>query len=111
MAAYKAAIDDGADGFECDVRITKDKQLVLWHDADMQRVAGSGARIADSTLSEIKHKYPEAITHEDFNKIVLMHEQHRKTKKMVKFTHLKNVETQNSQGEHWVTLKEVAPNF
>ena len=65
MAAYKAAIDDGADGFECDVRITKDKQLVLWHDADMQRVAGSSARIADSTLSEIKHIYPEAITLED----------------------------------------------
>ena len=65
MAAYKAAIDDGADGFECDVRITKDKQLVLWHDADMQRVAGSSARIADSTFSEIKHNYPEAITLED----------------------------------------------
>jgi len=25
--AYKAAIDEGADGFECDVRVTKDKQL------------------------------------------------------------------------------------
>lgn len=65
MAAYRAAIDDGADGFECDVRITKDNQLVLWHDADMQRVAGSGARIADSTLLEIRHNYPEAITLED----------------------------------------------
>ncbi|MFY7825234.1 MAG: glycerophosphodiester phosphodiesterase, partial [Candidatus Planktophila sp.] len=35
MVAYKAAIDEGADGFECDVRLTKDKQLVLWHDADL----------------------------------------------------------------------------
>ena len=65
MAAYKAAIDDGADGFECDVRITKDNQLVLWHDADMQRIAGYSARIADSTLSEIKDLYPDAITLED----------------------------------------------
>ena len=65
MAAYKAAIDDGADGFECDVRITKDNQLVLWHDADMQRMTGHSARIADSTLSEIKDLYPEAITLED----------------------------------------------
>ena len=65
MAAYKAAIDDGADGFECDVRITKDNQLVLWHDADMQRITGHSARIADSTLSEIKDLYPEAITLED----------------------------------------------
>ena len=62
MAAYKAAVDEGADGFECDVRITKDKQLVLWHDADMQRVAGNSARIADSTLKEIKSHYQQAIT-------------------------------------------------
>ena len=62
MAAYKAAIDDGADGFECDVRITKDNQLVLWHDADMNRVAGNSARIADSTFNEIKRHYPQAIT-------------------------------------------------
>ncbi|CAN2169130.1 UgpQ Glycerophosphoryl diester phosphodiesterase [Candidatus Nanopelagicaceae bacterium] len=65
MAAYKAAIEDGADGFECDVRITKDNQLLLWHDADMQRVAGSAARIADSTLSDIKDYYPEAMTLEE----------------------------------------------
>ena len=65
MAAYKAAIDDGADGFECDVRITKDNQLVLWHDADMKRVVGSSARIADSTLSDIKHIYSEVLTLED----------------------------------------------
>jgi glycerophosphoryl diester phosphodiesterase len=65
MAAYKAAIDDGADGFECDVRLTKDNQLVLWHDADMQRVAGNSARIADSTFKEIKSHYPQAMTLED----------------------------------------------
>jgi glycerophosphoryl diester phosphodiesterase len=62
MAAYKAAIDDGADGFECDVRLTKDKELVLWHDADMKRVAGHTARIADLTFKEIKFHYPQAIT-------------------------------------------------
>ncbi|MEY2851085.1 MAG: hypothetical protein RJA96_956 [Actinomycetota bacterium] len=65
MTAYKAAIDDGADGFECDVRITKDNQLLLWHDPDMKRVAGSTTRIADSTLSEIKDYYPEAMTLEE----------------------------------------------
>ena len=62
MAAYKAAVEEGADGFECDVRITKDNQLVLWHDADMQRITGSTARIADLTLKEIKSHYPQAIT-------------------------------------------------
>ena len=65
MAAYKAAIDDGADGFECDVRLTKDGQLVLWHDADMQRIAGSKARIAESTFKEIKSIYQHAMTLDD----------------------------------------------
>lgn len=65
MAAYKAAIDDGADGFECDVRLTKDHQLVLWHDPNMKRVAGNPAQIADSTLAQIKQIYPNVITLEE----------------------------------------------
>jgi glycerophosphoryl diester phosphodiesterase len=63
--AYKAAIDEGADGFECDVRVTKDKQLVLWHDSDMQRIAGNSARIADSNFAEIKRLYPHVMTLEE----------------------------------------------
>jgi glycerophosphoryl diester phosphodiesterase len=65
MAAYKAAIDDGADGFECDVRLTKDNQVILWHDSDMQRIAGKSVRIADSNFSEIKRLYPQAMTLEE----------------------------------------------
>ena len=65
MVAYKAAIDDGADGFECDVRLTKDKQVILWHDSDMQRIAGESARIADSNFSEIKRLYPQTMTLEE----------------------------------------------
>jgi glycerophosphoryl diester phosphodiesterase len=63
--AYKAAIDEGADGFECDVRLTKDKQLVLWHDPDLQRIAGNSAQIADSNLVEIKRLYPQVMTLEE----------------------------------------------
>ena len=65
LPAYKAAIDDGADGFECDVRLTKDNQLILWHDPDLQRIAGNRARVADSTLKEIKRLHPGAITLEE----------------------------------------------
>ena len=65
MAAYKAAIDDGADGFECDVRLSKDNQLVLWHDSDMNRIAGNGARIADLTLKEIKTHFQQVMTLEE----------------------------------------------
>ena len=65
LAAYKAAIDDGADGFECDVRLSKDNQLVLWHDSDMNRIAGNGARIADLTFKEIKTHYQQVMTLEE----------------------------------------------
>ena len=61
MRAYKGALDDGADGFECDVRVTQDNQLVLWHDADMKRVASHSGRIAEMDFIEIKRHYPEAI--------------------------------------------------
>jgi len=66
MAAYKAAIDDGADGFECDVRLTKDNQLVLWHDADMKRVAGKLLQLLQMhTYLKIKQHYPHVITLEE----------------------------------------------
>ena len=63
--AYKAAIDEGADGFECDVRLTKDKQLVLWHDPDLQRITGNSARIADSNFADIKRLYPQVMNLEE----------------------------------------------
>ncbi len=65
MRAYKGAVDAGADGFECDVRLTKDNKLLLWHDADMKRVAGFSGRIAEMKYLEIKQEYPEAILLDD----------------------------------------------
>jgi len=65
MDAYKAAVDQGADGMECDVRLTKDNQILLWHDADMLRTAGYGGRIAEMTYLQIKAHYPQAIVLED----------------------------------------------
>ena len=65
MAAYKAAIDEGADGLECDVRLSRDNQLVLWHDPTMERITGNSARIASLDFSEIKKIYPQVITLEE----------------------------------------------
>lgn len=65
MRAYQGALDDGADGFECDVRVTQDNQLVLWHDADMKRVASYSGRIAEMDFMEIKRHHPEAILLEE----------------------------------------------
>ena len=65
LDAYKAAVDQGADGMECDVRLTKDNQMLLWHDADMRRTAGYGGRIAEMTYPRIKQQYPQAMLLED----------------------------------------------
>ena len=37
LAAYQAAITQGADGFECDVRLTKDLQIICYHDDNTYR--------------------------------------------------------------------------
>ena len=56
--AYLAAVSQGADGFECDLRLTKDKIIVCWHDANMKRVADCDLVIAESTYEEIVAAYP-----------------------------------------------------
>jgi len=51
--AYLAAIEAGADGFECDVRLTADDQLVCWHDSDLARTSNGRGRISKMTWSEL----------------------------------------------------------
>jgi len=53
-AAYMGAIEQGADGFECDVRLTKDKQIICYHDKDAKRLANLDLEIAKSAYSELK---------------------------------------------------------
>ena len=53
-AAYLGAIEQGADGFECDVRLTNDKQIICYHDKDTKRLANLDLEIAKSTYSELK---------------------------------------------------------
>lgn len=44
----------GVDAIEFDVRKTKDNQLVLVHDADMDNVSKSNAKVGDLTLKQLK---------------------------------------------------------
>ncbi len=53
-----AAIEQGADGFETDLRLTKDGVIVCWHDPTMKRVADCDLVIAESTFNEIRAAYP-----------------------------------------------------
>ena len=66
MAAYEAAVKQGADGFECDLRLTKDGIAVLWHDTDLQRCANDKAIVAESTYAQLKSIYPEILTLDEF---------------------------------------------
>ena len=66
MAAYENAVKQGADGFECDLRLTKDGVAILWHDADLKRRADNDAVVADSNYSQLKAIYPEILTLDEF---------------------------------------------
>jgi len=66
MAAYESAVKQGADGFECDLRMTKDGVALLWHDADLRRRADNDAVVADSTYSQLKAIYPQILTLDEF---------------------------------------------
>jgi len=53
-AAYLAAIEQGCGGFECDVRLTKDKQIICYHDKDAKRLSKLDLKIADTNYDQLK---------------------------------------------------------
>ena len=52
LIAFAAALELGA-GIECDLRLTADNHLVVFHDADARRICGSPAVIGQSTLADL----------------------------------------------------------
>ena len=54
MAGFQRAIELGLDGVELDVFLTKDKQLVVFHDIETERLTGFSGRIPDMTWDELK---------------------------------------------------------
>ncbi|KQO03041.1 glycerophosphodiester phosphodiesterase [Arthrobacter sp. Leaf234] len=53
-AAYLQALEDGADGVECDVHLTRDGQLVCFHDTTLERTTNGTGDVADHTLAELR---------------------------------------------------------
>ena len=72
-SAYLAAVSAGADGFECDVRLSRDEVPVLWHNASMLERAGNRGLIAEMTFDQIKQAYPQVLTLNDFLDIAIQH--------------------------------------
>ncbi|MFL6107466.1 MAG: glycerophosphodiester phosphodiesterase family protein [Marmoricola sp.] len=54
LGAYVAALDEGAEALECDVRLTADGHLVCVHDRDLVRVAHKRALVSSMELSELE---------------------------------------------------------
>lgn len=54
IAAFKLALKMGADGFELDVQLTRDDQVVVIHDGSVNRTTNGKGRIANTNLSELK---------------------------------------------------------
>lgn len=54
LPAFRAAIEAGAHMIELDVCLTKDNQMVLMHDAAVDRTTNGKGRVIDLTLEEIR---------------------------------------------------------
>jgi glycerophosphoryl diester phosphodiesterase len=53
LAAYRKAIEDGADGLECDVRLTADGHLVCVHDRRVNRTSNGRGAVSTLELADL----------------------------------------------------------
>lgn len=53
LGAYRRALDDGADGLECDVRLTRDGYLVCVHDRRLDRTSTGRGVLSTKRLAEL----------------------------------------------------------
>lgn len=54
LAAFQLAADRQTGGFECDVYLTADSEIVCIHDATTTRTTGTNLTVAASALAELK---------------------------------------------------------
>lgn len=71
-AAYLGAIEQSADGFECDLRLTRDRVLICWHDENLKRIADSPLVVAKSTLAELQ-RVCEIFTFDELLELAITH--------------------------------------
>lgn len=53
MPAFEKAAQLGVDGFEVDIRLTKDEEIIVFHDATVERTTDGYGLVAEMTLEEI----------------------------------------------------------
>lgn len=55
IEAFLLAAEQGADGVELDVQLTKDGEMVVVHDEEIDRVSDGSGLVKDYTLAELKN--------------------------------------------------------
>lgn len=65
MQSLKAALEVGVDLLESDVRMTRDEELILFHDDDMDRTTGESGPVGERTLEELRQMdFGKMFTHD-----------------------------------------------
>ena len=54
LEAFRLAMEQGADGIELDVHLTKDGEVVVIHDETLDRTSDGQGKVRDYTLEELK---------------------------------------------------------
>jgi glycerophosphoryl diester phosphodiesterase len=58
IGAYELALKEGADGLECDIRLSKDGEIVCVHDRTLTRTSNGRGTVSAMTLAELgQHDY------------------------------------------------------
>ncbi len=53
LAAFRLAVEAGADGIETDAHLTRDGRIALIHDEKLLRTTGAPGRVAEYTMAEL----------------------------------------------------------
>lgn len=54
VAALRLGYEQGADAGECDLHLSRDGRIVVFHDADTERIGGHNQAVAAQTLAELR---------------------------------------------------------
>ena len=54
IPSFQKAIEQGVDGLEFDIRLSKDNQVVIFHDTTLQRLSNQNDHIAELSLTALQ---------------------------------------------------------
>ncbi len=83
MAAFDKAAELGVHGFEIDIRMTDDEEILVFHDEFTDRTSGTAGRVAEMTIEQLRnldlgYHFVDAEGHHSFRgkgeKVVLLRE-------------------------------------